>query len=98
MAGSKGVGENGAGEEDGEDGEAVGEEGGGPELPSFSLVCSLTLPELGLPPKMYTAGNLCHPYLSLPYLDVLTQPSSEYPLLSCGTIIASQNTFNESES
>ena len=24
---------------------------------------------------MFPAGYLCHPYLSLPYLDVLTQPS-----------------------
>jgi len=46
-----------------------------PELPSFSKVSNLTLSELGLPLRVYTAGNLCHPYLSLPYLDILTQPS-----------------------
>ena len=27
-----------------------------PELPSFSKVSSLTLAELGLPPRMFTAG------------------------------------------
>ena len=28
-----------------------------PELPSFSKVSSLTLQELGLPPRMFTAGK-----------------------------------------
>lgn len=46
-----------------------------PELPDFSAICALSLQELGLPLKVFTAGNLCHPYLSLPYLDVLMQPS-----------------------
>ena len=36
-------------------------------------VCGLSLAELGLPLRLYTAGHLCHPYLSLPYLDILTQ-------------------------
>ena len=27
-----------------------------PELPNFTKVCSLTLPEVGLPPRMFTAG------------------------------------------
>ena len=44
------------------------------ELPDFARVCSLGLGELGLPLRLYTAGNLCHPYLSLPYVDILTQP------------------------
>jgi len=34
-----------------------------------------SLSEVGLPPRMFTAGYLCHPYLSLPYLDILMQPS-----------------------
>ena len=40
-----------------------------PELPSFTKVSALTLSDLGLPNPMrvYTAGNLCHPYL-----DILT--------------------------
>jgi len=46
-----------------------------PEMPSFSKVSALTLSDLGMPLRVYTAGNLCHPYLSLPYLDILTQPS-----------------------
>ena len=45
-----------------------------PELPDFAKVCNLSLGELGLPLRLYTAGNLCHPYLSLPYVDILTQP------------------------
>ena len=35
-----------------------------PELPSFSKVSGLTLAELGLPPRMFTAGvslSLCSP-------------------------------------
>ena len=27
------------------------------ELPNFTKVCSLTLPEVGLPPRMFTAGG-----------------------------------------
>ena len=29
-----------------------------PELPNFTKVCSLALPEAGLPPRMFTAGWL----------------------------------------
>lgn len=28
-----------------------------PELPNFTKVCSLTLQEIGLPPRMFTAGE-----------------------------------------
>jgi len=44
-------------------------------IPSLSKVSALSLKELGLPLRIFTAGNLCHPYLSLPYLDILVQPS-----------------------
>jgi len=43
--------------------------------PDFARASALSLSDLGMPPKLFTGGNLCHPYLSLPYLDILTQPS-----------------------
>jgi len=46
-----------------------------PPTPSFSEVTALSLQELEYPLNLFTAGNLCHPYLSLPYLDILMQPS-----------------------
>ncbi len=42
--------------------------------PSFSAAAALTTSELGLPLRVFTGGNLCHPYLSLSYLDALAQP------------------------
>ena len=39
-----------------------------PPTPSFSEVTALSLQELEYPLNLFTAGNLCHPYLSLPYL------------------------------
>ena len=30
--------------------------------------------EVGLPLRIFGRGNLCHPYLSLSYIDALSQP------------------------
>jgi len=46
-----------------------------PPAPSFTEVCALSLSSLGMPLRLWEGGNLCHPYLSLPYLDILQQPS-----------------------
>ena len=42
-----------------------------PPTPSFSEVTALSLQELEYPLNLFTAGNLCHPYLSLPYPGLL---------------------------
>jgi len=55
--------------------EAVPEDFKAEDVPDFSKAASCSLQELGLPLKIFTAGNLCHPYLSLPYLDILVQDS-----------------------
>lgn len=42
---------------------------------NFSKICNENIENFGLPLKIFTGGNLCHPYVSLAYLDTLTQPS-----------------------
>lgn len=42
---------------------------------NFNKVCDEPIENYGLPLKIFTGGNLCHPYVSLSYLDNLTQPS-----------------------
>ena len=39
------------------------------------MICEEPIENYGLPLKIFTGGNLCHPYVSLSYLDNLTQPS-----------------------
>ena len=46
-----------------------------PVSTNFSKICNANLEDFGLPLKLFTGGNLCHPYVSLTYLDTLTQPS-----------------------
>ena len=42
---------------------------------NFMMICDTSIEDFGLPLKIFTGGNLCHPYVSLAYLDTLTQPS-----------------------
>jgi hypothetical protein len=51
------------------------EEGVELELPNPSNVANTPNEDFNLPLKIFTGGNLCHPYLSLSYMDALTQPS-----------------------
>lgn len=51
------------------------EEGLEVEAPNPSSVANTSNEDLSLPLKVFTGGNLCHPYLSLSYMDALTQPS-----------------------
>jgi hypothetical protein len=41
----------------------------------FAAHASVMVDAVGLPLQIFTGGNLCHPYLSLSYLDSLFQPS-----------------------
>ena len=42
-------------------------------MPSFADVTALSLQDLEFPLNLFTAGNICHPYLSLPYLGNYTK-------------------------
>lgn len=46
-----------------------------PAFRNAPLVANLPLRNLGLPLRIFTGGYLCQPYVSLSYLDTLTQPS-----------------------
>ena len=43
-------------------------------LPSLTHTGNITNEEVGLPLRLFGRGNLCHPYLSLSYIDTLGQP------------------------
>jgi hypothetical protein len=51
------------------------EEGVEIDVPNPASVASTANEDFSLPLKIFTGGNLCHPYLSLSYIDALTQPS-----------------------
>ena len=42
-------------------------------LPSLTQTASISNLEVGLPLRVFGRGNLCHPYLSLSYIDTLSQ-------------------------
>ena len=60
---------------DEQQGEEGLEEGIEIDVPNPASVANTANDDLGLPLKIFTGGNLCHPYLSLSYIDALTQPS-----------------------
>ncbi len=85
--------------EDGEDKKSVkshdsagSEEGGnGPQaIPSFSSIATTPISSLGLPLRVFTGGNLCHPYLSLSYLDALSQPCVRGYLVGATNVLFKQ--------
>ena len=43
-------------------------------LPSLTHTGNITNEEVGLPLRVFGRGNLCHPYLSLSFIDTLSQP------------------------
>ena len=43
-------------------------------LPSLTQTGAVANEEVGLPLRIFGRGNLCHPYLSLSYIDTLSQP------------------------
>ena len=59
--------------------------------PDFHTVAALD-PEtdLNLPLNVFTAGNLCHPYLSLSQLDSLSQPSVRGYLIGATNVLFKQ--------
>ena len=59
-------------------------------LPNFATVANMTSKDLGLPLNIFTGGNLCHPYLSLSYLDILCQPSIHGYMIGATNILFKQ--------
>ena len=59
-------------------------------VPNFKTIASTPANEYGLPLNIFTCGNLCHPYLSLSYLDILTQPSIHGYLIGATNILFKQ--------
>lgn len=59
-------------------------------LPNFQTVANLPMEIYGLPLNIFTGGNLCHPYLSLSYLDVLVQPSIHGYMIGATNILFRQ--------
>ena len=59
-------------------------------LPNFATVANMSSKDLGLPLNVFTGGNLCHPYLSLSYLDILCQPSVHGYMIGATNILFKQ--------
>ena len=58
--------------------------------PSFQTINSMKTEAFGLPLNIFTGGNLCHPYLSISYLDILCQPSIHGYLIGATNILFKQ--------
>ena len=58
--------------------------------PNFQSVASVPIEAFGLPLNIFTGGNLCHPYLSLAYLDILAQPSIHGYLIGATNVLFKQ--------
>ena len=59
-------------------------------LPSLSLTGVVTNEEVGLPLKVFGRGNLCLPYLSLSYIDTLSQPCIKGYMIGATNILFKQ--------
>ena len=70
--------------------EVDGAESAIPVAPNFATVANMTSSDLGLPLNIFTGGNLCHPYLSLSYLDILCQPSIHGYMIGATNILFKQ--------
>ena len=70
--------------------EVDGAEAAIPVAPNFATVANMTSSDLGLPLNIFTGGNLCHPYLSLSYLDILCQPSIHGYMIGATNILFKQ--------
>lgn len=57
---------------------------------SLSSICSISNQDLGLPLAVFGAGNLCHPYLSLSYIDMLVQPSVRGYIIGATNVLFKQ--------
>ncbi len=58
--------------------------------PSFNAISATVARDFGLPLEIFTGGNLCHPYLSLSYLDMLSQPSVQGYLIGATNVLFKQ--------
>lgn len=56
----------------------------------YIVVVLYVINYIRLPLNIFTGGNLCQPYLSLSYLDILTQPSVHGYLIGATNILFKQ--------
>lgn len=57
---------------------------------NFSSLCAIKPEEWMAPLKIFHEGNLCLPYLSLPYMDLLTDPSVKGYIIGASNVLFQQ--------
>ena len=70
--------------------ENPGEQSLNQRAPSLTLTGAVTNEEVGLPLKVFGRGNLCLPYLSLSYIDTLSQPCIKGYMIGATNILFKQ--------
>ena len=70
--------------------ENPGEQALNQRAPSLTLTGAVTNEEVGLPLKVFGRGNLCLPYLSLSYIDTLSQPCIKGYMIGATNILFKQ--------
>ncbi|XP_055617086.1 late secretory pathway protein AVL9 homolog [Toxorhynchites rutilus septentrionalis] len=57
---------------------------------NFSSLCAVKPSEWGAPIRVFYEGNLCLPYISLPYMDLLTDPSVKGYIIGASNVLFQQ--------
>lgn len=57
---------------------------------NFSSLCAIKPEEWAAPMRIFHEGNLCLPYLSLPYMDLLTDPSVKGYIIGASNVLFQQ--------
>lgn len=57
---------------------------------NFSSLCAIKPNEWGAPIRVFHEGNLCLPYISLPYMDLLTDPSVKGYIIGASNVLFQQ--------
>lgn len=57
---------------------------------NFSSLCAIKPEEWGAPMRIFHEGNLCLPYISLPYMDLLTDPSVKGYIIGASNVLFQQ--------
>ncbi|XP_058818712.1 late secretory pathway protein AVL9 homolog [Topomyia yanbarensis] len=57
---------------------------------NFASLCAIKPDEWAAPMKMFHEGNLCLPYISLPYMDLLTDPSVKGYIIGASNVLFQQ--------
>uniref|UniRef100_A0AAG5D313 UDENN domain-containing protein n=1 Tax=Anopheles atroparvus TaxID=41427 RepID=A0AAG5D313_ANOAO len=54
---------------------------------NFSSLCAIEPTEWGAPLRIFHEGNLCLPYISLPYMDLLSDPSVKGYIIGASNVL-----------